>query len=307
MNIFDELSIIIPPHNRHHHLQRLLDFLIGLPCRIYICDSSDTIYFNAHKVQKNVDYSHFPGSSFSEKIDLTLNKINTKYTLLYAEDDFYCKNGIKNCIEFLNLNHDYYSCQGNYKKFWIENNKMRMKDTYAISFEKDIHDSIAKDRIINFFSEYFQLFYAVHRTETLKDLFQYFNKNNITNMFAVEFAIALKALQMGKHKVLNINFGLREVIHNSVGRNKDNYLVFTSDKKYEIQYNAFKKYFYEVDLDNINQIYFNQLWEKRNPINRYFLKFRFLIIFFKKRYFRQRNDSFQSAISLIEKYKDKIN
>lgn len=306
MNALDDLSIIIPPHNRHNHLLRILDFVKDMPCQIYICDSSDSVFVHGDKLQKNIDYAHYPGSSFSNKINLTLNKVTTQYTLLFAEDDFYCLEGIKACIEYLNEHQDYYSCQGNYKIFWYENSKIKIKDTYSISFEKDIKHAMPQERLINFFKEYFQLFYAVHRTSTLKDIFQYFNKNGITNMFAVEFAIATKALLLGKHKVLNINYGLREVIYNSVGRNKDNYFVFVSDNKYSIQYKAFKNYFHEVDLDNINQIYFNQLWEKRDSINKYFLKLRFLIIFLKKRYFHQRNDSFQSAISLIEKYKDKI-
>ncbi len=117
-----DLTVIIPPHNRHVYLKRALDYYSDLDIKILIGDSSDTEYPEKDKLNDNVQYFFLKGLSFADKICELIKKVDTKYTLIIAEDDFYVVDSIRKCTDFLNSNPDYSSCQGNYTLFIIKVN-----------------------------------------------------------------------------------------------------------------------------------------------------------------------------------------
>lgn len=305
---FDDLTLIIPPHNRYYHLKRTIEYLSRYNGKVIISDSSDVPFDGMDALPSNYKYIHCPGYSFTKKMNDALQLVETKYVMFYAEDDFYSVNGILTCLQFLRTHESYASCQGNYKKFWLDEG-IEIKDTYSISLKKDINQVNANDRLLFFIKEYFQLFYAIHTASYMQELFSQFNTYGIKNMFAVEIAIAIRALIAGKHKVLNKYYGLREVIATSVGHHKDNYNAFIKSDKFLTERNNFYSYFksFDIDLDLLNETYFNQVWNNRNALDRFKLRFRFLcnkIVFDDS---HKSEDDFRLALTLINKYKNQIN
>lgn len=241
--MLDLVTIIIPPHNRHNHLTRVLDYLSPYEVAIIIADSTKSPYIDVNNLMSDsINYLHLPNTSFTEKINSVLLLVNTPYTLLLAEDDFCVIDNLIRCISFLELNKDYSSCQGSYTKFWYENTNLKTKHTYKLADNRDINLTNGLDRAMMHFGSYFQLFYALHRTYYMKELFDFSFRTGITNMFAIEFLIAAKAIGEGKHKVLPLYFGSREVIANSVGRSEDNFMKFVKHTDYDVQYRAFLNY-----------------------------------------------------------------
>jgi glycosyltransferase domain-containing protein len=236
---FKNLTIIIPPHNRHDYLDRILEYLAGYEFDIIISDSSEKQYI-FKKDYSQVRYYHYPNQSFSQKIDQTLQFVNTKYCMLMAEDDFYVPETIHSCISFLESNEAYSSCQGWYTRFSGGKKKsIFIKLMYLNIFNRDIKSNDALERIRLLLRSYIQLFYSVHKTDNLKQTFQFSNENKISNMFVIELLIALISISNGKHKVINQFYGAREFIPSSVGNTGVNFHTFASSEIYIKDYKMF--------------------------------------------------------------------
>ena len=235
---FSDFTIIIPPHNRHTHLTRVLEYLEPFRFNIIIADSSGNAYEGDLSKYDTIHYFHLANSSFPQKIQEALKHVSTKYCMLMAEDDFYIPDTLYSCLTFLRNNPSYSSCQGLYTKFATSSNAaISTKFLYLNSFGRDLNDETSLKRIDSLLSSYIQLFYSVHTTKTLNDVFSY-SAPSITNMFVIEFLIAIFSLINGKHKVLNEFYGSREYIPSSVGNTHVNFHSFSSEKKYSEQYKS---------------------------------------------------------------------
>ncbi|MNK04981.1 Glycosyl transferase family 2 [compost metagenome] len=233
---FADFTIIIPPHNRPKHLDRVLEYLMPFQFKhIVIADSSNEVYENPVLEHSTIHYMHLKGMNFSEKMQLAMNQVQTPYCMLMAEDDFYVPETIEHCVQFLRNNSDYSSCQGLYTRFDTFSSKVFTKFIYLNSFRRDINQPEILDRIDDLFHNYIQLFYTVHRTHTLKKVFE-FSGQKYTNMFVIEILLAVFALIEGKHKVLNEFYGAREEIKTSVGKTHVTFHDFASEEKYRKEY-----------------------------------------------------------------------
>ena len=119
----NDLTIVIPSHNRHRYFERFLTYYSDFDCDILIVDSTITAFeFKSKSV--NIFYEHLPEKTFTGKLSFAFNKIKTKFVVLCADDDFLIKDGLKDCIAFLNENTSYSVALGNniyYKKETIKN------------------------------------------------------------------------------------------------------------------------------------------------------------------------------------------
>ena len=107
------------------------------------------------------------------------------------------------------------------------------------------------------FQGYVSQYYSVHRTETLKEVFDICH-NKIDNFNLIEYLIAIKALEKGKYKVLPVFYSVREKIKGSLGEVTDRWDVLSTDSRYEKQYNYFinsiEKIPFEIVEPYINSI-----------------------------------------------------
>jgi hypothetical protein len=110
---------------------------------------------------------------------------------------------------------------------------------YLNIFNRDIKSNDALERIRLLLRSYIQLFYSVHKTDNLKQTFQFSNENKISNMFVIELLIALISISNGKHKVINQFYGAREFIPSSVGNTGVNFHTFASSEIYIKDYKMF--------------------------------------------------------------------
>jgi len=126
-------TIIIPTYNRPKYLERILSYYNGFEenYNIIIADSSSD---KNKKINKKI-ISLFSNlkilclNNYSYKINLyykiadTLNYVNTKYSVLCADDDFIITNGLSQSVAFLEKNSDFSVVeQGRFISFYIKNN-----------------------------------------------------------------------------------------------------------------------------------------------------------------------------------------
>ena len=83
----EEVTIIIPTHNRNILLKRAIDYYTNFNCNIIICDSSE-IPITDLLNQTNIIYLNYPNASFAKKLSKAITHVKTKFVCLSADDDF---------------------------------------------------------------------------------------------------------------------------------------------------------------------------------------------------------------------------
>ena len=199
-----EVTIIIPSHDRHHLLQRAISYYAELNFLVVIVDSSEL--FLEIDLPQNIKYVHLPGSLFSNKIHHGLSITTSPYACLCADDDFFSKSGLLAGKNFLQKHSDYASVQGNYIHF----NPSNPEDLYNALYKKingyknDLE--MAEQRVMETYKV--PHIYALHRTNVLKSALNI--SIDIPNVTVVEKTIGLVTMCYGKHKVLPIFWSARD-------------------------------------------------------------------------------------------------
>ena len=245
-------TIIIPTYNRPKYLKRILSYYNGFEENFYIIVADSSSDKNKEINKKNVllfldlnvqycdDYSSKINPYY--KISDALNYVNTKYSVLCADDDFITVNGICKSVDFLEKNLDFSCAHGHYISFYFKTNKIGGKKLYCQTIYpyKSISFVSAKKRLVFHFSSYYPTFYAVHRTDLLKIIFKETMGFTDDDRFG-ELLPSMLDLIYGKMKKLDVLYGAREVIANSGGSKCKRLMDFMKDGTYEKKYNKFRE------------------------------------------------------------------
>lgn len=218
----NNFTLIIPTHNRHHYLKRILKFYIKSDFNILIFDSSSKKMESILIKRKNIKYFHCPTFSFTDKFINSIKKVKSEYVAFCADDDFIFPKAIKKCCKFLDNNHDYVAAQGKLLSF------IHFDDTKTIEYSYKTYADLIKTnylenddtikRVKKFSSPYRHTIYAVHRTNNLNNIYNQMEKHNIKESYLCEFTQAILTVLSGKIIELNKLYHLRELIVNSTGR-----------------------------------------------------------------------------------------
>src|SRR6476469_32421 len=109
------VTLILILHNRTQNMLRLMEYYAGIEWPVIIADSS-TQPMNMI-FEKNIDYSYTPGLTFTQKIEHVLDKVQSKYVVMCADDDFIVPGAIAECCAFLDENSGYSTAQGRCIKY----------------------------------------------------------------------------------------------------------------------------------------------------------------------------------------------
>lgn len=217
-NKIDEITVIIITYKRYGYLKRLLSFfsLLELKLNLLVLDSTpynptDTDLLYLLKSNPKLNWVRYDGSIFFvNKIADGCKYINTKYSVLCADDDFILPSAILKSIDFLESNLEYSCCHGIYYDYDFQNSyKLNFGNIYGKIIEDS--ESSPLSRCINYLSgdtNYYS-FYAVHRTAEFKIIWENSKVYAIDWGFAEIFPNAL-GLILGKMKVLEISYSIRE-------------------------------------------------------------------------------------------------
>ncbi len=263
--MISDFTLIIPTHNRHKFLERLLNYYnsFDINFTIVILDSSDTPFSNL-PLNKNFLYKHCPNQGFMEKIYFSLKEIKTSFSALCADDDFMIPLGIENCCNFLRSNNDYASAQGRVVRFESLESTLYTPDEVqarSINFDNSI-DRVTYGMVTN----YTQTFYSIHRTEFLKSIF---SDARSINYSLIELFVTFSAHAYGKHKVIPSFYYIREENLISEGKSTvgiEQIAVYQKDK-YKKSYNHFlatlnkviKKCNNNISVEGFSEDIFNSL------------------------------------------------
>ena len=209
--MLSDLTLVIPTHNRHGYLKRILGYYFDSGLEIIVVDSTSTPFEAATTL--TVQYHHVPNHSYLQKMNLVAGLIKTKYTFICADDDFIVLSSALECVDFLEHNSDYHSVQGHWINFSLKEGAVSFtpEDHFPSFVGLDINNDLPSNRIKALFESYMFLFYAVHRTVNLKDTFE--NSHKFSDDFAGiwEFVLGMFFIMNGKYKTIPVFYGAREI------------------------------------------------------------------------------------------------
>ncbi|MFX1363496.1 MAG: TIGR00180 family glycosyltransferase [Promethearchaeota archaeon] len=235
-----KITLIIPTHNRHDHLDRILNYYKTFDIRKLIADSSKEEYGNKNKY--DIEYFHYPDVPILVKIADIVKKVKTPYVFMCADDDFIVPESIKKCIDFLENHPDYSSVQGRYIKFIPIEGDVLFKPTYlhCINYHIDAEDPVS--RMKQHMSLFMHVIYSIHKTESFQQVYSLLKNFSIEKVGRlVEIAACLIIVINGKHKMIPVFYSGRESNPYSMGATHEVFENIINNPEFSSQYQAFIK------------------------------------------------------------------
>jgi glycosyltransferase domain-containing protein len=204
------ITYLIPTHERHGYLRRALAYYQGVDADILVADSSAKALPEAAELPERVSYRHFPGQGYMQKLSQVAQQVTTPFVVLCADDDFTVPRAVAACQAFLEERPDYSSAQGDYLNAQIEPAGIHLRPAYPQALEVHVEAGLATERMLEISSPYVPVYYAVHRTGSLRDYARL--AAGLENYNLLEMLFALVAAIHGKHARLPMLYGVREVV-----------------------------------------------------------------------------------------------
>lgn len=232
-----DFTVLIPTHNRHNYLERSIEYYKRLRAQIIYCDSSEEPYKG--NLAENILYDHLPDQTFPEKILTTLNKVESRYVALCADDDFLIFETLKKGYEFLDRNSDYSMVCGNIGLF---HEKFDDKFYFSRKYEEIDLNSSPLSNLKSFFSQYRQLLWAMYSKEVLSDAFIAIESMELKNDNFIELTLGAISCYKGGLKWFNDVWIMRELSEgNHWGNRHKSIRNFHGDKSLQIEFRKFQE------------------------------------------------------------------
>lgn len=182
-----------------------MEYFKDLNAQVFYCDSSEIAYDDT--LSPNIRYLHLPGKKFAEKILIALHSINTDLVALCADDDFILIDSLYKGADFLSKNNDFSTIIGKYFGFKEEFDGIYAKNPNSF---RDINFS-AEENARVFFTNYYQILWAMYRKNTLETAFTIIKQAKFSNDNFIELIIGAVVCYSGGIRFLNDIWGIREI------------------------------------------------------------------------------------------------
>jgi glycosyltransferase domain-containing protein len=216
------ITLLIPSHNRHLYLDRILDYYKDSGIPVIVTDSSMPAYHPvADRHPKALHYIHCPGIAFTEKLDRALQEVHTPYVVMCADDDFILPDGIAACLDFLQRHKGFTAAQGNFINYRLDGDRIDFRIMYpgVSSWTIDLRGPF--ERLETLFRNFKTFFNAVYRTEALQLAFRGAGKV-ISNLYLNEYLTAIIPLALGNYIEIPVFYQVRESSESSGDRTTPN-------------------------------------------------------------------------------------
>ncbi|HEY9688060.1 MAG TPA: TIGR00180 family glycosyltransferase [Coleofasciculaceae cyanobacterium] len=231
INKAQHITILIPTYDRPDYIARNLNYLsqcFPLPAlRVLILDSSPNLSEEVARIASRfpVEYYRFaPTTLFAEKLLAGFRLVTTPLVAILADDDLLVPEGLYTSIDFLLTHPDYSIASGAYASLAIhEQSNLKCKPTYTQM--RSLEGENPLTRLLNFYTHYGPLYYAVHRTSLMQKIYEEATQYSLQanpDHFQCHEELMIDSLQviLGKYKKLPVYYYIREV-GQSLASNRD--------------------------------------------------------------------------------------
>ena len=223
-----QLTILLTLKDRAPFTQRWLTYAatVKLPFRILIADGSSDdaaapLAADARTAGLDVELIRYPVdrtyADYYAKVADALRRVTTPFVVLADNDDLFIPGGLAGAVQFLSQQPSYVACGGQCAVFWVSSRQQSRDRVYGDTIEwkcsSQMHSDVAESasqRIIDQSLGASDVFYAVHRTELLRDQFDTIRDFNPQDLFLMEQLVAFLTAISGKCRQLDVLYIARQ-------------------------------------------------------------------------------------------------
>ena len=266
-----ELSIVLILRDREQFTRRWLKYylLYNSHIKLIIADGSERAFFTEsqyRKLPENISY-FYDGpdvdiKTMIRKIKKSLTLVETEFTILASNDDFYILSGLAEAVEFLKRNSDWEASAGIIRDFSLINFAEDSDNTYGkVRFgdvlykSTSIDDSAPLSRVSHFLLTNESFWHSVYRTKTLFSIYSDAAKTQINDLVLYELFINLKSAELGKLNRNKKSIFMLHQVHAEMEAYKINYLE-QQNKEWKDAYDSLlDSFFHSVGIAEGEQNY----------------------------------------------------
>ena len=210
-SLLSSLTLVIPTFERQQYALRNMRFWSGTEATVIVLDGSEQSIGADQLVNlaKNIQYCHRPVSPLN-RLRMAVDLIQTEYTALLGDDEFFLKSGIEACIKELNENLDLVSCMGRCLAFSHVKNLITGWPDYTEMGDYAIQQEGPIERMVKHMNPYTcSAIYSVVKSEQWKKAMKIAVKHQFSVFAMGEYQYEMAVSFQGKSKVINTLLWLR--------------------------------------------------------------------------------------------------
>jgi glycosyltransferase domain-containing protein len=268
VELLSELTIVIPTYNRPLELERAIEYWRDLPVTVHILDGSEKPWFPVGNLigdSPAIFYHHLPNESeygfydnYCERINMGLSLVNSKFSALIADDDFFTLSGLTRALKTLNDHTQIDSVIGRVAFF--------KKNTYSLQWEKESTNWIPSKNLqsgelierLKTNPRKFFIWYGISRTDKLKAIWSTGSKFSFSSRILYEYSIHQLGLAFCRVRVIDSVLQLREKVTTINPYIEERHLTVDRDEEYKVVCQLYKETFSKIDPllddDTLNEL-----------------------------------------------------
>jgi len=257
VELLSELTIVIPTFNRPLELERAIEYWRDLPVKVHILDGSDKPWFPVGNLigdSAAIFYHHLPNESeygfhdnYCERINMGLSLVNSKFSALIADDDFFALSGLSRSLKTLDDHTQIDAVVGRFAYF--------KKNTHLLQWEKvsmtwippRICESGELIERLKTNPRKFKIWYGILRTDKLKAIWSTGSKFTFSSRILNEYSIHQLGLAFCRVRVIDSVLHLREKVTTKNPYIEERHLTVDREEEYKVVCQLYRETFSKID------------------------------------------------------------
>ena len=268
VELLSELTILIPTYNRPFELERAIEYWRDLPVTVHILDGSEKPWFPVGTLigdSATIFYHHLPNESeygfhdnYCERINLGVSLVNSEFSALIADDDFFTLSGLTRALKTLIRHNRIDAVIGRIAFF--------KKNTYPLQWEKESRNWIPSEILqseelierLKANPRKFMIWYGILRTDKLKAIWSTGSTFTFSSRILNEYSIHQLGLAFCRVRVIDSILQLREKATTINPYIEERHLTVDRDEEYKRVCRLYKETFSKIDPqlddDTLNEL-----------------------------------------------------
>jgi len=253
----DCFSLIVPTYEGTPFVRRCLEFLqaSGYRGNIVLCDNSTAEHLEFVKSCPGrypelwLDvHLYDAGIRFLDKLVQTMERIDARYVMLCAQDDFVVADGVERLLQTLEADEGLSCARGRVGRFYLRRSEAGKDDRPALEVTQ--HAMLAYEnpdpvgRVLEHIRQYASTLYSVHRKAQLMESFR-LTEAGTQNVIFYQYLSSCLTVALGRVACLDTPFLVRQVHRDSwAARLKDDHEhwpLLVASPRYSEYYLQFRK------------------------------------------------------------------
>ena len=258
VELLSELAILIPTFNRPLELERAIEYWRDLPVTVHILDGSDNPCFPVGTLigdSAAIFYHHLPNESeygfhdnYCERINMGLSLVNSKFSAVIGEDDFFALGGLTRALKTLDEHTQIDAVIGRVALF--------KRNTHPLQWKKELMNWIPPkiresgeliERLKTQDPRKVFIWYGILRTDKLKAIWSTGSKFTFSSRFLNEYSINQLGVAFCRVRVIDSVLHVRESLASEYSYFQVRNLTVDRDEEYKVVCQLYKETFSKID------------------------------------------------------------